>query len=71
MGEEYYNDMWEFEWNNQKVNVRCLCGEMIEVLSDGAETCPKCGRIYWLETVVKVDWAMNADSEDNLLLSNI
>jgi hypothetical protein len=64
IGEEYYPELWEFEWNNQKATINCLCGEIVEILSDGPETC-RCGRMYWLHTTVQVDW--NYPSDQNLL----
>jgi len=63
IGVEHSN--WQFEWNQQKVNAKCICGEIVQVFSDGPTTC-SCGRIYWTETKLKVDWATKGMGDEPL-----
>ena len=60
IGEQY--DTFHFEWNNQKAVVTCVCGETVDLLSDAPEIC-SCGRMFWLESQVKIDWAQRGDPD--------
>ncbi len=66
IGEEYYSHLWQFEWNQQKAVVVCVCGDTVELLSDSPETCT-CGRVYWLESHVRVDWAHKGNDPEQLM----
>ena len=61
MGEEYFQEAWSFEWNNQKAILNCVCGEQLELFSDEPTVCEHCGRMYWIESIVKVDWSFRKD----------
>lgn len=48
------------DYDEQHVFITCLCGEELE-LYDHRDTLCECGRVYELETRVRVRWA--ADDE--------
>jgi hypothetical protein len=53
VGEEFEGN-YSAEYNEQKYNVDCPCGETVEVYV--SDRCGHCGRVFKLETRVFVSW---------------
>jgi len=45
-----------FTYNEQSVTLTCVCSTKVEVFDHSSATCPKCGRVYQLETKITVGW---------------
>jgi len=52
----------QFEYNEQKVTLICICTEEVELFDHSQATCLKCGRVYTMETKIKVSWVGKEDS---------
>lgn len=63
--EEYFDTHWEFDWNDQKIRLTCLCGEMHDIFNDISVEC-HCGRVFRIESIVQVEWAQPIKTADDL-----
>lgn len=60
---EVYIETPDFDYNDQHTFISCICGETVELFANLNVVCNSCGRMYWIESTVRVDWSLpfNAD----------